>query len=437
MDRCYVVVEGLPAGGKTEILSLLARFYPAQIEILPEMVTQIATRENLDLFADRERLTEALVAEISHRRSQIEAILAQGMLCLEESHLGVHLAYSKALGDRSFVKAYPKIKPSLLSPDYYLRLDLPIDVSLARQRKRGTPQPPVKKETLEQMLAYLHAWHIEQKSSLVTINADNVPSFVLSQIEEFLGLHDDRAQTTRGKTFEFLLLLGRPASGKSEFIDFMNKCPVGRRIDRYHLAALHTVDDFPVLWEKFLEDDLWEQLGYARFFSKPLQENYAVINEAIWPFLIQKINAYVEKRFPKDPSIFHQSVLIEFSRGGKDGYAQALRSLSKRILSRAAILYISVSPAESRRRNTARYDRKKKNGVLTHSVPDEELGRTYGSDDWFDIAPHTNGTLFLDDVPVPYVTMNNEPESTDPIVLDHRYHEALEALYTLWRKYQP
>jgi hypothetical protein len=34
-------------------------------------------------------------------------------------------------------------------------------------------------------------------------------------------------------------------------------------------------------------------------------------------------------------------------------------------------------------------------------------------------------------VPVPFVTMNNEPESTDPAVLEQRYASALGRLWEL------
>ncbi|MEA1870712.1 MAG: hypothetical protein U9N00_00755, partial [Candidatus Bipolaricaulota bacterium] len=92
----YVVFEGLPAVGKSETLALLARFYPERVRVLPELVKEVVTREKIDLFSERERLTEAILAEIPRRKEEVEAILAKGQLCLEESHLGVHLAYAHA-----------------------------------------------------------------------------------------------------------------------------------------------------------------------------------------------------------------------------------------------------------------------------------------------------------------------------------------------------
>jgi len=432
----YVVLEGLPAVGKSEILALLSCFYPQRVRVLPELVKEVATREGLDLFSKRTQLTEAILAEIPRRRAEIEEALAQGKLCLEESHLGVHLAYSEALEDRSFIAAYPRIANLLASPDFYLRLDVPIERSLQRQRARGTPQFEVDRSMLEQMLSRLQSWHIERKNKVVAVNADRSPSSFLREVEEILGLTYANGEALLGEVFDFLLLLGRPASGKSEFIDFMEKCPLERRARRYHIAPFSVIDDFPILWEKFEEDDLWEVLGRKRLYSRPADGNYSVVDKDIWPFLIEKINHRVAELLADMTALSHRTLIIEFSRGGDHGYAEALKRLSDQILSRAAILYVLVSFEESRRRNIARYDEEEKSKTLTHSVPTEELERTYGQDDWFDLAPEPEGILDLGGICVPYVTMLNEPESTDGEVLDGRYHKACHRLYTLWRKSQ-
>ena len=246
-----------------------------------------------------------------------------------------------------------------------------------------------------------------------------------------------QSESLNAGIFEILLLLGRPASGKSEFIDFMEKCPLEHRIARYHLGELHVIDDFVMLWEKFEEDDLWEKLGYPRLFSKRVGENYTVTDHRIWPFLIEKINIHTEKHIETIRRFSRQTVLIEFSRGGKNGYANALNALSPRILSHATILYIHVSPDESQRRNIARYDVKKKESILAHSVPQDEMKRTYAKDDWQEITSKPAGWLLFKDIRLPYFTMNNEPESKDLTILDRRYRDALETLHRLWQKRVP
>ena len=428
----HVVFEGLPAVGKSETLALLARFYPERVRVLPELVKEVVTREKIDLFSERERLTEALLAEIPRRKEEVEAILAKGQLCLEESHLGVHLAYAHALNDCSFIDAYQTIKDALPVPDLYLRLEIPIGLSLMRQSARGTAAFDIDLSTLDRMLAHLQDWHIVQGRRITIIDADRSPATFLAEIEELLGLSYTAGSANLADTFDLLFLLGRPASGKSEFIDFMDKCPLERRAENHHIAPFSVIDDFPILWKKFEEDDLWERLGRGRLYSKRADENYAVVDQGIWPFLTGMIDRQVARILAKQDALSQRSLFIEFSRGGGSGYQNALNGFSKEVLYRTAILYIDVSVEESWRRNLARYDRNKRDGILTHSVPREEMKMTYGNDDWPKIAPSPQGTLNVKGIEVPYVTMKNEPESTDPNVLGPRYSAALDRLYSLW-----
>ncbi|MEE8593952.1 MAG: hypothetical protein V3T03_07495, partial [Candidatus Bipolaricaulota bacterium] len=237
------------------------------------------------------------------------------------------------------------------------------------------------------------------------------------------------------ETFDVLLLLGRPASGKSEFIDFMTQVSSDHRAREFFIAPFRIVDDFPILWDLFQQDDDWESVGRERLFSKRCNGNYAVSDDSVWGFLIEQINQRVLKSFSFGEPSSRKTLIIEFSRGGPSGYLSALERLSPEILRRAAALYVSVSFEESWRRNIARYDEKKRDGILTHSVPREEMERTYGTDDWGSLTDGPVGLLRIGDVDIPYATMNNEPESKVPDVLSERYRAALSPLYALWNKH--
>ena len=126
------------------------------------------------------------------------------------------------------------------------------------------------------------------------------------------------------------------------------------------------------------------------------------------------------------------TLLIEFSRGGQDGFRRALGMLDPAILEGAAVFYIHVSREESWRRNVARYQEKLRHSILAHMVPRETYDFFYDVNDWEDITGSTPaGWLDVNGLRVPFVTMNNEPESTDPAVLEERYSAALARLWAL------
>jgi hypothetical protein len=348
-------------------------------------------------------------------------------LCLEESHLGVHYAYAVALADTGFVEAYPNLERQAPRPNLYVRLDIPVSESVARQAARGTPAYDVSEELLARVSTELSRWHADRGSPLVVLDADRPPGEVVGELEKTLGL------TYSGQhahpAFDVLLLLGRPASGKSEFIAFLTRVSGTERGPLFHIGPFSVVDDFPILWQKFEEDDTWERLEFPRLYSKRVDGNYAVSDDRIWRFLIERLCAAAGALAPASG----QTLLVEFSRGGPAGYQDALAGLSDEILSRAAILYLSVSFAESWRRNVARYDEKRRSGILTHSVPRAEMERTYGTDDWPSLTQgDPAGFLTLRGHRVPFATLINEPEALDPAVLRTRYRGALETLFRLW-----
>jgi hypothetical protein len=239
------------------------------------------------------------------------------------------------------------------------------------------------------------------------------------------------------KTFDHLLLLGRPAAGKSEFIDFMKKTPNEERAEQFHIGRFEELDDFVWLWERFCDDDLWEEAGYDRIFSNVYDgNNYGIKQEMgkMFDMMLAKFNHEAASRYISKPEFYQEgTVIVEFARGGKDGYARALPKLSKDILERAAILYVQVSFEESWRRNVSRYEEKMRHSILAHMVPRETMEAFYKLDDWTTYTDgRPEGTLDVNGIEVPFVTMNNEPELTERGPLADRYGPALSKLWKMY-----
>jgi hypothetical protein len=236
--------------------------------------------------------------------------------------------------------------------------------------------------------------------------------------------------------FQHLLVLGRPACGKSEFIDFLKHTSDDMRRERLHIGRFEEVDDFPWIWEKFLDDEIWERAGYERLYTEeymPGNPGLAPKGAKLFDWCMHKFNDVISRQYLVRTDFYRDStLLIEFSRGGVDGFSKALSILKPEILKRAAIFFISVTREESWRRNVARYQEKLKHSILAHMVPRETYDCFYDINDWETLTQRKHyGWLDVQGTQIPFVTMNNEPESTDPVVLEERYAVSLARLWEL------
>jgi len=235
-------------------------------------------------------------------------------------------------------------------------------------------------------------------------------------------------------TFHVLILIGRPASGKSEIIDFLGYTPADVRRRKFHIAALDILDDFPILWTWFEEDHLLaEKLRQPRLHTDAqgyFQYPY------LWHLLIERFNLEYRKRLRDDPAYHdHTTLIVEFARGSEHGgYTEAFPHLADEILRRAAVMYVSVPFQESLRKNRRRFNPSKPESILEHSLPDEKLARLYLDDDWLTFTAGHPQLLTVRSVRVPYVVFENADDVTTgkPDLLAAR----LEAvLGQLWKSY--
>lgn len=234
--------------------------------------------------------------------------------------------------------------------------------------------------------------------------------------------------------FDILLLIARPAAGKSEIIHYLKTISPDERRQRFHIGMLDEIDDFPMIWAWFEEDHILADMGKPRLHTDEQGDfrwNY------LWDVLIRRIALEYHKR-QRDYPIHGQPVtaMIEFARGTEHGgFQQAFQHLSKEVLRRAAILYVDVSFAESLRKNRKRFNPERPDSILEHGLSDEKLERIYAEVDWHALSGgQPRGSLDIHGIAVPFVVFENEDDVTTQggDALGARLEQRLNMLWELY-----
>ena len=211
--------------------------------------------------------------------------------------------------------------------------------------------------------------------------------------------------------FSVVLLVGRPASGKSEILDYLTRLDPGERRRRFHVGTLVVLDDFPMLWSWFEEDRILSELGKPRLHTDAdgyFREPY------LWDVLIRRLCLEYDKLRagevdPGEP----KTAILEFARGSEHGgYARAFSHLSPVVSAAACVVYVRVSYAESSRKNRRRFNPARPHSILEHSLPEAKLERLYRDDDWENLAGADSGALELGGCRRPYAVFENEDDLT-------------------------
>ncbi len=231
-------------------------------------------------------------------------------------------------------------------------------------------------------------------------------------------------------TFKILLLIARPAAGKSEIIAHLINTPIDERIRKFHLGDFEVLDDFPMLWTWFEEDTILSEMGHARLHTNA---DAMFLYPYLWDLLIRRINLAYSKKL-RDKPAYHQdkTTIIEFARGKPHGgFSRAFTHLSKEIAENLAILYINVSWEESLRKNRARFNPEKPDSILEHGLSDEKMESLYRYSDWDEITTEKPDFLQIQGVSVPYVIFENEDDVTSQgdLKLSTRLEKTLTDLF--------
>lgn len=236
-------------------------------------------------------------------------------------------------------------------------------------------------------------------------------------------------------TFDLLLLIARPAAGKSEIIDYLKRTPLPERAERFHIREFDELDDFPMLWIWFEEDALLEKMGHPRLHT---DSQTLFLHQYLWDLLIQRIGLEYQKKLRDIPQYEERfTTIVEFSRGAEHGgYRSAFSQLSPQMLPKMAVLYIDVPWEESLRKNRRRFNPEKPDSILEHGLDDWKMERLYREVDWEQVSRDDPHYLSIQGIRVPYVVFDNADDVTTPRgpALGQRLEQTLQQLWTLYSK---
>ncbi len=244
------------------------------------------------------------------------------------------------------------------------------------------------------------------------------------------------------KIFDIILLNARPAAGKSEIIDYLKKTPLEERMRRFHIGELEEFDDFPILWDAFVDDDVYEKHGKPRLISNATftykgetHPGYVFKDKFYWNFLVDKLCRNYAKKLQKNPD-YHKTTtaLFEFARGSEHGgWKEAYPCLSDDVLKKANTLYVDVPWEESLRKNRKRARKGQEDSILFHSLEDLKMEMLYKDTDWTEFSKKDPNFLHVRNFKVPYVVFDNMPDKTTdmPPALGPYLEETLQKLWKI------
>jgi len=178
------------------------------------------------------------------------------------------------------------------------------------------------------------------------------------------------------------------------------------------LIELLNEDYEDLMAKRIIKTDKAAELLFKRYDAARVKLNHPplfykngkpIIAEEKWNKILtnleEECRQMLEEKHKGYPATFDgKTIIIEFARGGADGstmpiewgYQDCLKILHPGILANSSILYVWVTPEESRRKNRERAKPNASGSILHHGVPEEVMYKDYGCDD-IDYLLETSG----------------------------------------------
>jgi hypothetical protein len=153
-------------------------------------------------------------------------------------------------------------------------------------------------------------------------------------------------------------------------------------------ASRARTPDAPAAWLLDRFDEARQAVGGDPALASLGKEPRALLEQALVAEADEMLADW-NRQLPE--SLDGKTVVIEFARGGPEGssfplpahhgYQASLARLSNPILERSTILYIWVTPEQSRAKNLERAKPDEDGSILFHGVPEHVMRNEYGCDD--------------------------------------------------------
>lgn len=177
--RKFIVFEGIDGVGKSTLSKAVAQKINAVWTKEPTFTSEQADQLNLKSKDSIEREVEFCIDRINHQSFISTSLKDVNLVC--DRYIWSGLAYSSVFNPSAFAFAKAMYQHKFfIKPDYYVLVEAPIDVCLARRKLTDD----MRTKLIELRKAYLDTGSLVKNDSTIIIVANNGP--IKNTVDEIL-----------------------------------------------------------------------------------------------------------------------------------------------------------------------------------------------------------------------------------------------------------